>query len=145
MIQIYCDGSSQGTKEKGRTGRFGIIFLKEENIIKEFQSPVYIDATNSDMEVKALLEVLKQIENFKDEKNFKIFSDSQYTVKGFNQWVHGWAENNWEKELKQQDWKEIYNLKIKFLLSGFNIQVDWLRGHNGDKWNEYVDKLAQAR
>lgn len=27
----------------------------------------------------------------------------------------------------------LYNLKPKF---------EWVRGHNGDKWNEYVDELC---
>ena len=68
-------------------------------------------------------------------------SDSQYLVKGINEWRHGWKRSGWKrkggpiKNLKL--WKEVDALVDRHVLS-----ARWVRGHDGHPENEYVDFLA---
>ena len=68
-----------------------------------------------------------------------IYSDSQYVVNGFNDWVELWKRKNWKKVKNVNYWKALLTLT-----AGLNIQFHWVRGHNDNKYNEKADKLAYA-
>jgi hypothetical protein len=57
-----------------------------------------------------------------------IFSDSEYVVKTLTL--------NWRKRKNNDLWDQIIPLITK------NIHFKWCRGHAGNIWNEYCDKLA---
>ncbi len=68
-------------------------------------------------------------------------SDSQYLVKGINEWRHGWKRANWKRKtgaIKNLElWKELDGL-----LDRHDLVARWVRGHDGHPENEYVDFLA---
>lgn len=68
-------------------------------------------------------------------------SDSQYLVKGINEWRHGWKRANWKRKTG-----EIKNLELWKRLDGLLDRHDfiarWVRGHEGHPENEYADFLA---
>jgi ribonuclease HI len=55
----------------------------------------------------------------------------------------------WRKDWKARNWKngKVKNLdlvqELDALLDQHPVQVEWVRGHNGDTWNEYADGLAE--
>lgn len=97
--------------------------------------------TNNRMEMMGVIEVLRFLEG-KGPYKLRIFSDSQYVVKGISQWVPGWRRRNWKtatgSPVKNADlWKELDSLR------GFHqIEWNWVRGHNGNEDNEIADRLA---
>ena len=100
------------------------------------------DTTNNRMELMGLIQGLKALD--KDTTSVKIYSDSQYVVRAFNDgWLKSWKRNGWKRKegpVKNLDlWKELDKLtaqrKCTFI---------WVKGHNGNQYNELCDQMACA-
>ena len=143
---IYTDGSCQ--KNPG-PGGFGVVVLdNDENLITTYQEREN-NTTNNREELKAILwAFLKYAEPKGDGENALIvYSDSAYCINIFTNWIFNWKKNNWTRKGN----KPIENLElIKDIDSAIedakkkDIKVEFIKvsGHSGNKWNEYVDKLA---
>lgn len=99
------------------------------------------DTTNNRMELTGLL---KGIEAAKALGAPAIlWCDSQYAVKGANEWMHNWKKQGWKKpgsdELKNIElWQS-----IDAALSGADqIIIRWCKGHAGIAGNERADELS---
>ena len=146
IVDIYTDGSHL----KHTTGRLGIggVMVKDEKVISEFSqtvNPEYLkfmygtsDCSNPTAEMLAVLIALQKFG--KDlEKYDKIIFHADYLG------VKNWMEGTWKvkasyiQSIKNDITGEInkYNLKGK-------ISFEWVKGHSGQVWNEYVDKLAKG-
>lgn len=75
----------------------------------------------------------------------KIYSDSQYVVKGMNEWMWGWIANNWKKI---NDGEPVANKAQWLALSkarrGTGADLVHVKGHNGILGNELADRIAGA-
>ena len=57
----------------------------------------------------------------------------------------GWLNSKKEPVANQDLWRQVDKLNTRIaLLGGFDVKVEWVRGHNGDHGNEEADKLAVA-
>ena len=99
------------------------------------------NSTNNRVEIIAGIEAIKFCTEKFPGRTIFIYSDSQYLVKGAMQWIGKWKRNGWSRgsgEVKNLDlWKE-----LELLVSAKNTIFRWVRGHNGNHWNEVADKLA---
>jgi len=141
VIKVFVDGSSAGNP-----WRWGwAVVIVEDDKVKDILQWKETKATNSQMEVKALLEGLRYIaKNFKNQ-SVEIFSDSQYVVSGATKWLGGWKARwgkraNGEKVAWWEMWQEIDSL----LQNLPNVKIFWIRGHSGQKFNELADRLAKG-
>ena len=110
---------------------------------QEFKAPT----TNNEMELMAILHILKKLDKEKKNKydfieTTIIYSDSAYCVNIINNWMFNWERNNWKRPKNE----EIKNLNIiKQIYELYPLaSVQKVKGHNGNIWNEYVDKLAKG-
>ena len=77
-----------------------------------------------------------------------IVSDSDYCVKGYNNWIAGWIRRNWVsskgKPVCNQDlWRAVAAVKDSIAQSGLvDIRVRWIKGHAACPGNEEADALA---
>ena len=138
---IYTDGSCSGNP--GRGG-YGVVILDDnENIIRTISWPEKNLTTNNREELKAILYVMK---NYGREQSTPVvYSDSNYAVQTLNDWMLRWAKNNWKRSRNQipenlDIIQEYYNLYQQ----GYRIILNYIKGHNGHKWNEMADKLAKG-
>ena len=136
IVSIYTDGSSLGNPGAGGWAAI----LKTEKAEKEI-SGFQNEATNNQMEMKAALFGLRAL---KRPAIVKIYSDSQYLIKGMTIWMEGWKKKNWKnaqkKDVENQDlWKALDIEARKHSVEWF-----WIRGHNGHAENERADALARA-
>jgi ribonuclease HI len=138
---FYTDGAcSQNSKlsEKKNPGAFGVIGYKDTTQIITY-SEFYESTTSNRMELLGVLWVIKNC----DFNKLVIYSDSQYVVNGFNIWRHNWIKKNWRTAGNQ----EVLNLDIWLDLNKYsankNIQLEWIRGHNNNYYNDLVDALAR--
>jgi ribonuclease HI len=132
-----------------RNGGWAFVVVKEdENQYEKWGSDKL--TTNNIMELTALKEGLCWALNTLSEESttkerfteITIFTDSQYCSKGYNEWCKGWEKKNWKNSQKKTVenlalWKEIHGLRHPY------IKVEWVRGHDGNKWNEYCDSLTR--
>lgn len=129
-VTLFCDGSSLGNPGFGGWGSI----LRYNGVEKEL-SGASMDATNNQMELKAVIEGLKAL---KEPCEVEIVTDSQYVSNSINSWLHGWIKKDF-KGIKNQDlWREYVKIS-----KPHKIKATWIRGHNGHKENELCDKLAK--
>ena len=73
-----------------------------------------------------------------------IFSDSQYAVNTFSNWIWSWYNRGWKKSNKQTP--ENLTLLKKYVTitndGKLPVQLRYVRGHNGNVYNEWADALA---
>ena len=117
------------------------------------------DTTNNIMELTAVitaleyvLEILKKEKNYNllinnknnDKKmNVEIYADSSYVLKGITEWIEKWITKDFKNVKNVELWKKLYNLKEQIEeLPSVKLLFNKVKGHNGDKYNEMVDKLA---
>lgn len=132
---IYTDGACLGNPGKGGWAAIIIEPTGEREIVGYEKS-----TTNNRMELKAVIEALKEIEV---NSQISLFSDSKYVIDGITKWIKNWKINDW----KTTDKKEIKNLDLWMdldkLTSKFKITWNWVKAHGTDEYNNKVDKLAR--
>jgi ribonuclease HI len=101
--------------------------------------------TNQRMEIMAVLEAVKAPET--DGASLTVISDSTYVVKCFqDRWWEGWLRRGWRnsqgKPVANQDlWEPLFEVVLE---SDRQFAFKWVKGHSGDRWNDFVDELAVA-
>ncbi len=133
ILKIYTDGACTGNPGPGG---WGAVLIWNEKIKKISGSDLH--TTNNRME---LLAVIKALESVKLNVKIEIFSDSSYVINGMTKWLPNWQKKGWKRsggELKNITlWKKLADLN-----NNFDIKWTWVRGHDGNKYNEIADKLA---
>ena len=97
------------------------------------------------MELTAPIEALKYVKKINTQGSpVEIFSDSKYVILGITEWIFNWQKNNWRNAAKKpvlnrELWEELFELTQEF-----NPKWNYVKGHNGDKYNERVDLIATS-
>lgn len=135
QIEIYTDGACSGNPGKGGWGAV-LLYKNHHKEINGFCR----DTTNNRMELTAVIESLKQV---KKSIPVKIYTDSKYVMDGITKWINSWKKNGWKtadkKPVKNNDlWQE-----LDIECQKHQITWQWVKGHNGNKYNEIADNLAR--
>lgn len=139
MIDIYTDGACEPNPG---SGGWAFIVMRDGVEINS-RSGGNLETTNNVMEMTAVLAALEyaRLSAFNPDA-VTVYSDSQYCVKGCNEWRHGWKSKGWRRgkaELANADlWKAIDAAHEKF-----PCEIVWVRGHSGIPGNERADELAE--
>ena len=75
----------------------------------------------------------------------EIVSDSNYVVKCFHDsWYLGWRRRNWKNSKGQPVAnRDLWEALLPLVLdSGRAVTFSWVKGHSGDRMNDFVDELA---
>ena len=135
-VHIFTDGACKGNPGVGGWG----VLLRYGEHTKELCGGVE-QTTNNQMELTA---VIKGLEALK--KNFSgsviVYTDSQYVQKGMSEWIFNWKKNGWKTAAKKPIANAELWQQLDALAAQFNIQWQWVKGHNGNINNETADKLA---
>lgn len=134
-ITIYTDGACRGNPGAGGWGAVLIYNGK----IKEM-SGGDASTTNNKMELSAAIEALSAL---KEPCEVDLYSDSKYLTDAVNKgWVYSWQKKGWKKS----DGKPALNIdlweKILHLISVHKVNFIWVKGHDGNEYNERCDILA---
>jgi len=95
--------------------------------------------TNQIAEITAAIEGLLRVP---EGAAVELVSDSQYVLKGLSEWRAGWERRNWRNAKNETVanldlWKRLFAIA-----DARRVSVRWVRGHNGDTYNEMADQLA---
>jgi len=136
-VEIYTDGACKGNPGPGGFGtvlRYGSI---EKRISKGF-----FLTTNNRMELTAAIEGFKVLN---EPCNVELYSDSKYLIDGMSKgWASKWKANNWIKSDKKPALNTELWEQLLMYDSVHNVKYIWVKGHNGNKYNEECDKMAVA-
>lgn len=137
-VALYTDGSFR----RPRYGSYAFVQVNpdtEEKVL-EGCGPVW-GTTNNRMEIYAIFKGLEAIEEPSD---VTVYTDSQYARDALTIWYHGWVKKNWVnmfgEPVKNQDVIKQARAEMERHKS---VRICWVRGHNGNTFNEHCDVLAQ--
>lgn len=136
-VFLYTDGACSGNPGPGGYAAV-IVRGRHEEKIAGFNPKT----TNNRMELQAVIEGLKEI---KPGHKVKLVSDSNYVLKGLEEWMSSWKSREWKtagnKPVKNMDlWRELDQLSSKY-----NLEYIKVKGHSGHEYNEMVDMLARKQ
>ena len=144
--KIYCDGAASNNGYENALGGWAYVVLdEEENIIFE-EAKMEKGATNNRMELyAAYVSIYNLLSKQGDIEHIDIYTDSAYLHNCITQkWYENWMSNGWKNAKKEPVAnKQLWQHLIPYFLNE-KIEFHKVKGHDGDKWNEYVDKLAVA-
>tara|TARA_Y100000589_G_scaffold118511_1_gene112646 strand:- start:18529 stop:19254 length:726 start_codon:yes stop_codon:yes gene_type:complete len=136
-VEAATDGACSGNPGNGGWG--SIIIFENGNEIELGGAEKH--TTNNRMELTAAIKTLEKLKNYKLKKDFKLRTDSKYVIEGYTNWINNWKKNGWKtstgKSVQNLDlWQKIDSLRID------GLYMEFVKGHNGDIYNERVDKIA---
>lgn len=121
-VIIYTDGACSGNPGPGGWGAL-LVWGKKALEISGHED----HTTNQRMELTA---VIKALERLKRPCDVIVYTDSQYVV-----------------GVMTQGWKRRANLdlleRLDKLCQIHQVEFKWVRGHNGNRYNEWVNRVAQ--
>ena len=138
-IEAATDGACSGNPGPGGWG--GLIIFNDKSEIEIGGSEE--NTTNNRMELTAAIKTLEKLKKFQLKENFKLRTDSKYVIDGYTKWIINWKRNGWKtsagKSVQNLDlWQKIDDLRIK------GLEMEFVKGHSGDKQNERVDLIATS-
>ncbi|BDG75698.1 ribonuclease H [Wolbachia endosymbiont of Culex quinquefasciatus JHB] len=134
-VTIYTDGACSGNPGTGGWAAIILFQNHRKNICGREEN-----TTNNKMELTAVINGLKVL---KFPCNISLYTDSLYIKYGITEWINKWKMNGWKTSNKKsvkniELWKELDNAALQH-----EINWNWVKAHNGDKYNEEADILAR--
>ncbi|KAG7666400.1 uncharacterized protein J8A68_000055 [[Candida] subhashii] len=154
---VFVDGACRGN---GRSSRpeagYGVYYGPGDDRNAAIPLDAAIKPTNQRAELMGLIHALRNVyQELMHEtarRPTRILSDSQYSVRSFNEWSDKWRRNGWtnvkgETIANATLIQELVNLKDRinsqYSSKGWsNIVAEHVEGHAGNLANEEADRLA---
>lgn len=146
-VHIFADGAA--VPNPG-AGGWGIVAYEDgKEIHSEFGGEP--DTTNNVMELTGLLEAIRWALQ-RPALAVTIWCDSQYAVKGANEWRHNWKAKGWKRGGRDAKEKNQYLANVELWMAidealtsagSEKITINWVKGHAGHIGNERADELAE--
>ena len=134
---IFTDGSCQGNPGPGG---WGAVYVRDGKVVEERhgQEP---GTTNNRMELTAMINGLEMAPA---NEPITVYSDSQLVVKTLTAWAKGWEARGWKR--KEGEVKNLDLVQRAWELAHLRplARLEWIRAHDGSRWNEYADALSTA-
>ena len=136
MIKIYIDGACSGNPG---IGGWGVVILENDN------DPIFLkggdnQTTNNQMELTA---TIKALQHFNNSEELTLVTDSKYVKDGIQSWIANWKKNGWKTVSKKPVKNKELWLELDSEIARHNINLEWVKGHTGDTYNEKADFLAR--
>lgn len=133
---VYTDGSASPNPGPGGAG--SVVLFNDTPVVELIHTGG--ETTNNRMELYALI---MSFPHLPMDEAVTLYTDSEYVQKGLTEWSKNWIKRGWKtagnKQVKNVDmWRELIRLQQSYP----NVQIKWVKAHNGTKWNERADELA---
>ena len=97
--------------------------------------------TNNRMALSGAIATLEWIRRQWAQARVTYVSDSEYLVKGMNEWMPAWKARGWKKKNGAIENLELWQ-KLDQVVAAHAVVWKWVRGHTDHPKNEYADFLA---
>jgi ribonuclease HI len=134
---VFTDGSADPNPGPGG---WGAVYVRDDQIIAEAHGDEP-DTTNNRMELTALIAGFDLVP---DGEQATVYSDSNYCVKMINEWAAGWARNGWRRKAGPVKNLDLVKALYERAQARPELELRWIRAHDGSRWNEYADALSVA-
>ena len=97
--------------------------------------------TNNKMALAGAIAALEWIRRQWKHARVRYVSDSEYLVKGMNEWLKDWKARGWRRKSGAIENLELWQ-KLEQAAQAHEMSWSWVRGHDDHPKNEYADFLA---
>ncbi len=133
-VEIWTDGACRGNPGPGGWGAI----LRAGGKEKQMWGGEAL-TTNNRMELMAAIQALSAL---KRPCKVHITTDSQYVMKGMQEWLPNWKQRGWRTAGKQAVKNADLWQQLDALCTQHRVRWSWVRGHVGHAENELADQLA---
>jgi ribonuclease HI len=142
FVTIHADESCLGNQFKTRSNPGGAGGLVEFWDGERWRRRDYWhsdpDTTNNRMAIQSAILGLSLL---KRPCHVRFVSDSQYLVRGMNEWVPAWKARGWKRKSGPPENLELWK-ELEKVAREHRVAWVWIRGHVGHPRNEYANDLA---
>lgn len=125
-VTIYTDGAA--VPNPGKAGWAAILLYGA--VCKELSGPIPY-GTNNQAELTAAIEGIRAL---KQPCLVTVISDSQ--------WLVNCGNGDWQRKANTDLWEALNRVVRE---GSHMVRFEWVKGHNGDQWNERADRLANRQ
>ncbi|EJO95897.1 ribonuclease H [Ectopseudomonas mendocina DLHK] len=133
-VVIYTDGACKGNPGPGGWGALLVYKGVEKELWGGDPS-----TTNNRMELMAAIAGLIALTR---PCSVKLVTDSQYVMKGIQEWLPNWKKRGWKTASKEPVKNADLWQKLDEEVNRHQVSWQWVRGHAGHPGNERADQLA---
>jgi ribonuclease HI len=134
---VFTSGSSSGNPGPGG---WGAVRVEDGRVVAERYGSEPA-TTNNRMELTAIIAGLEMVG---PEEEVTVYSDSELVVNTLTKWAAGWEARGWRRkegpvknlDLVQRAWQLVQERP--------RVRIQWIKAHDGSRWNEYADALSTA-
>ena len=99
------------------------------------------DTTNNRMELTALIRGCALVPAGTETT---LYSDSNLAVQSMNSWAKGWEKRGWKRKTGPVENLDLIQELYYLLGERSELELRWIKAHDGSVWNEYADSLTNA-
>lgn len=129
VYDCYTDGSCNNLSANKEGGAAYIILLNGKEILRRSKALIY--TTNNRAEMLAIISAVKRCPIGAD---IVIHTDSKYAIFSFGH------RKRISDSVKNSDLIHLYRKEA----AQKKVTFEWVKGHNGDRYNEIVDSMANG-
>lgn len=138
-LTIYTDGACSGNPGPGG---WGAVMVLNDTVSFELSGKEN-HTTNNRMEMMAAVESLLTVKKHKKSLKVTLFTDSKYVKDGITAWIKKWRINNWQTSTGNPVKNKDLWIQLNELNDALKVDWQWVKGHNGEHYNEIADTLAR--
>jgi ribonuclease HI len=97
--------------------------------------------TNNRMALAGAIAALEWIRRQWRNAHVRFVSDSEYLIKGMNEWLPGWQARGWRRKTGMLENLELWQALTQ-VAAHHTMDWRWVRGHNEHVKNEYANVMA---
>jgi len=134
---VFTDGSCQPNPGPGG---WGAVYVLDGRVVAEDHG-FEPDTTNNRMELSAMIAGLEMVP---PDGAVTVYSDSLLVVNTLTKWAKGWEARGWKRKEGPVLNLDLVQRAYALLQQRPTVSVEWVRAHDGSRWNEYADALSTA-
>lgn len=152
-LEVYIDGSCRVHTTK--RGSWGFVVVDPQansqgstlgnitwRIIDE-KTEIVENTTISVMEMTAFKESLLYLIDHHIDDDITIYSDSQFVVNSYNEYLIKWINNKWKTPSGKDVFHKDIWMDIEEASRYIPFKLIWVKAHEQNQFNNYIDKIVQ--
>jgi ribonuclease HI len=146
VLERFTDGPTSGVFTDGSCqpnpgpGGWGAVFVRDNTILKQDHG-FEPRTTNNRMELLAMTAGLSMLD---PGDAVDVYSDSQLVVKTLTEWAAAWEARGWKRKAGAVENLDLVQAAYAVAKERPLARIQWIRAHDGSRWNEYADALSTA-
>lgn len=146
VLEKYHDGPSTGVFTDGSAipnpgpGGWGAVWVEDGEVLAQDHGHDP-DTTNNRMELTAIIRGIRLVPAGRP---VVVHTDSRLAVDTLTSWAAGWERRGWKRKTGPIKNLDLVKEAWALVQERPEVELQWVKAHDGNRWNEYADALATA-